>query len=125
MNVSNSNKTYSHDFYASAFYYNDTNLKEYTPLIHGILSPVHDGLILFILWISYKVHRAVYRTLSRLGSRHINTIILANIVRKLNSIVIINFASSNTFCLEAHSTWFMKGIFNPYVLSLFDKKLIS
>ena len=125
MNVSNSNKTYSHDFYASAFYYNDTNLKEYTPLIHGILSPVHDGLILFILWISYKVHRAVYRTLSRLGSRHINTIILANIVRKLNSIVIINFASSNTSRLEAHSTWFMKGIFNPYVLSLFDKKLIS
>ena len=90
MNVSNSNKTYSHDFYASAFYYNDTNLKEYTPLIHGILSPVHNGLILFILWISYKVHRAVYRTLSRLGSRHINTIILANIVRKINSIVTIN-----------------------------------
>ena len=125
MNVSNSNKTYSHDFYASAFYYNDTNLKEYTPLIHGILSPVHDGLILFILWISYKVHRAVYRTLSRLGSRHINTIILANIVRKLNSIVIINFASSNTFPFEAHGTRFMKGIFNPYVLSLFAKKLIS
>ena len=36
--------------------------------------------------------------------------------------------SSNTSCLEAHAGFFwllMKGIFNPHVLSLFDKKLIS
>ena len=37
-------------------------------------------------------------------------------------------ASSNTSCLEAHAGFFrliMKGIFNPYVLWPFDKKLIS
>ena len=36
-------------------------------------------------------------------------------------------ASSNTFCLEAHLSFFrllMKGIFCPYVLWPFDKKLI-
>ena len=56
------------------------NFTEYTPQIHGVLNPLHNGLILFILWIGYKVHRAVVRTLKRLGSRHINTIILASIV---------------------------------------------
>ena len=89
MNDSSSNKTYSHDFYTSSFEYNATrkilqiesqNFTEYTPQIHGVLNPVHNGLILFILWIGYKVHRAVVRTLKRLGSRHINTIILASIV---------------------------------------------
>jgi uncharacterized transporter YbjL len=80
MNDSSSNKTYSHDYYTSSLNPNATNLTEYTPLIHGILSPVHNGLILFIFWIGYKVHRAVVRTLKRLGSRHINTIILASIV---------------------------------------------
>ena len=37
-------------------------------------------------------------------------------------------ASSNTSRLEAHAGFFrllMKGIFNPYVLRPFDKKLIS
>ena len=37
-------------------------------------------------------------------------------------------ASSNTSCLEGHAGFFkllMKGIFDPYVLSSFDKKLIS
>ena len=37
-------------------------------------------------------------------------------------------ASSNTSCLEAHAGFFrllMKGIFDPYVLWPFDKKLIS
>ena len=36
-------------------------------------------------------------------------------------------ASSNTSCLEAHAGFFrllMKGIFNPYVLWPFDRKLI-
>ena len=75
-----SNKTYSHDYYTSSFLPNVTNLTEVTPLIHGILNPVHNGLIIFIFWIGYKVHRAVVRTLKRLGSRHINTIILASIV---------------------------------------------
>ena len=37
-------------------------------------------------------------------------------------------ASSNSSCLEAHAGFFrllMKGIFDPYVLWPFDKKLIS
>ena len=37
-------------------------------------------------------------------------------------------ASSNTSCLEAHAGFFrllMNGIFDPYVLWTFDKKLIS
>ena len=37
-------------------------------------------------------------------------------------------ASSNTSCLEAHAGFFrllMNGIFDPYVLWPFDKKLIS
>ena len=37
-------------------------------------------------------------------------------------------ASSNMSCLEAHAGFFrllMKGIFDPYILSPFDKKLIS
>ena len=37
-------------------------------------------------------------------------------------------ASYNTSCLEAHAGFFrllMKGIFDPYVLRPFDKKLIS
>ena len=36
--------------------------------------------------------------------------------------------SSNTSCLEAYAGFFrllMKGIFDPYVLWFFDKKLIS
>ena len=68
----------------SAFSYDESDLKEYTPLIHGILNPLHNGLILFILWIGYKVHRSVYRILARLGDRHINTIIVANLVRIIN-----------------------------------------
>ena len=39
-----------------------------------------------------------------------------------------NVASSNTSLLEAHAGFFrllMKGIFDPYVLWPFDKKLIS
>ena len=55
-------------------------LEEPTPLIHGFLYPIHNGLILLIIWISFKVQKAVFKTLDRLGSRHINTIIKTNMV---------------------------------------------
>ena len=45
----------------------------------------------------------------------------------LNETVYRKVTSSNTSCLEAHAGLFrllMKGIFDPYVLGPYDKKLI-
>ena len=56
------------------------DFKKQTPLITGFLSPVHNIVIVLIIWISYKVQRAVFKTLDRLGTRHINTIIRTNMV---------------------------------------------
>ena len=51
-----------------------------SPVITGLLLPVHNGMILLLIWISFKVQKAVLKTLDRLGSRHINTIIKTNVV---------------------------------------------
>ena len=55
-----------------------------SPVITGFLLPVYNGTILLLIWISFKVQRAVLKTLDRLGSRHINTIIKTNVVISLN-----------------------------------------
>ena len=54
--------------------------QEYSAEVTGLLLPIHNGLILLIIWISFKVQKAVFKTLDRLGSRHINTIIKTNLV---------------------------------------------
>ena len=51
-----------------------------SPVITGFLLPVYNGTILLLIWISFKVQKAVLKTLDRLGSRHINTIIKTNVV---------------------------------------------
>ena len=60
------------------------NFKRPSPVIKGVLLPVHNGMILLIIWISFKVQKAVFKTLDRLGTRHINTIIRTNMVILLN-----------------------------------------
>ena len=53
-----------------------------------------------------------------------------NLTKKklINSYIYCRVASSNTIRLEAHAGFFrllMKGIYDPYVLWHFDKKMIS
>ena len=57
-----------------------SEFQEYNAEVTGLLLPIHNGLILLIIWISFKVQKAVFKTLDRLGSRHINTIIKTNLV---------------------------------------------
>ena len=54
-----------------------------SPVITGFLLPVYNGTILLLIWICFKVQKAVLKTLDRLGSRHINTIIKTNVVNVL------------------------------------------
>ena len=56
------------------------DFQEYNAEVTGLLLPIHNGTILLIIWISFKVQKAVFKTLDRLGSRHINTIIKTNLV---------------------------------------------
>ena len=54
--------------------------------------------------------------------------ILYKIAQIQKDLIYRKVASSNMFRLEAHADFFrllMKGIFDPYVLWPFDKKLIS
>ena len=55
-------------------------LEEYTPLLYGWLYLFHTAAIIFILYIGYKIHRALLKTFNRIGSRHINTIIIPTLV---------------------------------------------
>ena len=56
------------------------DFKEISAEVTGFLLPLHNGMILLIIWISFKVQKAVFKVLDRLGSRHINTIIKTNLV---------------------------------------------
>ena len=51
-----------------------------SPVITGFLLPVYNGTIILLIWICFKVQKAVLKTIDRLGSRHINTIIKTNVV---------------------------------------------
>ena len=55
-------------------------LEEYTPLIDGWLFYLHTGMIFIIVWASFKIQRALIRTFKKLGSRHINSIVVPTIV---------------------------------------------
>ena len=54
--------------------------EEYTPLIDGWLFYLHTGLIFIIVCASFKIQRALIRTFKKLGSRHINSIVVPTIV---------------------------------------------
>ena len=56
-------------------------IREFTPRIHGWLNPAINILTLVLCYGCFIVHRAVYRTLKRLGPRYINTIIIPSMVR--------------------------------------------
>ena len=60
------------------------SLEEYTPLLYGWLYVFHTATIIFILYIGYKIHRALLKTFNRLGSRHINSIIIPTLVSYFN-----------------------------------------
>ena len=55
-------------------------LEEYTPVIDGWLFYLHTGMIFIIVWASFKIQRALIRTFKKLGSRHINSIVVPTIV---------------------------------------------
>ena len=74
------------------------------------------------VFVNFLIYWPVYvlEFISKANLKHAMFIGLVNEYRKV--------ASSNTSRLEAHDGFFrllMKGIFNPYVLWPFDKKLIS
>ena len=56
------------------------DLEEYTPVIDGWLFYLHTGMIFIIVWASFKIQRALIRTFKKLGSRHINSIVVPTIV---------------------------------------------
>ena len=90
-------------------------LEEPTPLIHGFLYPVHNGLIFLIMWISFKVQKAVFKTLDRLGSRHINTIIKTNMVSNYISTLISRNVSKKIFL---PCTQIACRLYTPYLIVL-------
>ena len=56
------------------------DFEEYTPLIDGWLFYLHTGMIFIIVCASFKIQRALIRTFKKLGSRHINSIVVPTIV---------------------------------------------
>ena len=56
------------------------DFEEYTPLIDGWLFYLHTGMIFIIICASFKIQRALIRTFKKLGSRHINSIVVPTIV---------------------------------------------
>ena len=59
-------------------------LEDYTPLLYGWLYLFHTATIILIFYIGYKIHRALIKTFNRLGSRHINSIIIPTLVSYFN-----------------------------------------
>lgn len=59
------------------------NLEVFTPQLDGWRQYVFITSSLIISAVAYVVQRAVYRTLKRLGSRHINQIIIPSLVSSL------------------------------------------
>ena len=59
------------------------NLEVFTPQLDGWRQYVFITSTLIVSAVAYVVQRAVYRTLKRLGSRHINQIIIPSLVSSL------------------------------------------
>ena len=57
-------------------------LEYFTPKLEGWRQYIFTGAATLIAIVAFIVQRAVYRTIKRLGSRHINQIIIPSLVSK-------------------------------------------
>ena len=60
--------------------FNDTDMEEYTPLVTGWFCTAFNICISILFLIGLLVHRAIYRMFKRLGSRHINHVVIPALV---------------------------------------------
>ena len=59
----------------------DGDFQEFTPILYGWSALVFNGTVLVVSAIAVLVQRAVFLTLRKIGSRHINVIIQPCLVR--------------------------------------------
>ena len=84
------------------------DFEEYTPLIDGWLFYLHTGMIFIIVCASFKIQRALIRTFKKLGSRHINSIVVPTIV---------SFEKFRTKLLCFQSFWMILNFFSRSLLT--------
>ena len=68
-------------FISSLIKVSDTDLQEFTPLLYGWSAFIFNTTILVLSIIAVLVQSAVFLTLRKMGSRHINVIIRPCLVR--------------------------------------------
>ena len=56
------------------------DFEDSTPLLNGWVSYLHNGMIILLIWTTYKVQTAVYKVFQKMGPRHINSIIVPILV---------------------------------------------
>ena len=76
------NSTYQDQFTAinNQILINQENIHPYSPLLCGWVWSLHNGMIMLILWINYRLQRAILKAFKNMGPRHINSIIIPSMI---------------------------------------------